>query len=180
LSYPIEASVNRHPCAFAQDTIGCSSFSRKLIAKFYEWEIAMQSDQNSSEGLAAIVEEVFAFGKKQVSAMAKPKALSIPPHSPQINPDAALEPVSLGSNRAPNTRNELKTAAELAAMIEADLAQHPECPKSGFRITVYGATHWRAMLTIAPAAGRIREPQKWRDLTDQLAERLRPRYDLAW
>jgi hypothetical protein len=83
-------------------------------------------------------------------AMAKPKALSvpvhlIPPHSQQIDA-ASGSPVSSGSNRAPNTRNELKTAAELAAMIEADLAQHPECPKSGFRITVYGATHWRAML----------------------------------
>jgi len=141
----------------------------------------MQRGQNSNDGLAAIVEEVFPFGKKQVSAMAKPKALSIPAHSHQINPDATLgSPVSSGSNRAPNTRNEIKTAAELAAMIEADLAQHPECPKSGFRITVYGATHWRAMLTITPAAGRIRERQKWRDLTDELAERLRQRYDLAW
>jgi len=141
----------------------------------------MKSDQNSNDGLAVIVEEVFAFGKKQVSAMAKPKALSVPPHAYQINPDVALgSQVSSGSNRAPNTRNELKTAAELAAMIEADLAHHPECPKSGFRITVYGATHWRAMLTITPAAGRIHEPQKWRDLTDELAERLRQRYDLAW
>ena len=141
----------------------------------------MQGDRNSSDGLAAIVEEVFAFGKKQIGAVAKPKPLSIPPHSRQIDPDAALgSPVSSGSNRAPNTRNELKTATELAAMIEADLAQHPECPKSGFRITVYGITHWRAMLTITPAAGRIREPQKWRDLTDELAERLRQRYDLAW
>ena len=141
----------------------------------------MQSDQNSNDGLAAIVEEVFAFGKKQVSTMAKPKALSVPPPSHQISPDAALRlPVSSGSNRAPNTRNELKSAAELAAMIEADLAQHPECPKSGFRVTVYGATHWRAMLTITPAAGRIREPQKWRNLTDELAGRLRQRYDLVW
>jgi hypothetical protein len=145
----------------------------------------MQSDQNSNDVLAAMVEEVFAFGKKRVSAATKPEALSapvqlIPPHSNQISPDAALgSPVSSGSHRAPNTRNELKTAAELAAMIEADLAQHPECPKTGFRITVYGATHWRAMLTITPAAGRIREPQKWRDLTDELAERLRQRYDLA-
>jgi hypothetical protein len=79
-----------------------------------------------------MVEEVFAFGKKQLSSVAKSKGLSIPPHSHQINPDAALgSPVSSGSNRAPNTRNELKTAAELAAMIESDLAQHPECPKSG-------------------------------------------------
>ena len=141
----------------------------------------MQGDQNSSDGLAAIVKEVFAFGKKQVGAAARPKPLSIPPHSHQIDPEAALgSPVSSGSIRTPNTRNELKTAAELAAMIEADLAQHPECPKSGFRITVYGITHWRALLTITPAAGRIREPQKWRDLTDELAERLRQRYDLAW
>lgn len=39
---------------------------------------------------------------------------------------------------------------------------------------------WRAMLTITPAAGRVRDQQKWRDLTDELADRLRQRYDLDW
>jgi hypothetical protein len=145
----------------------------KLIAKF--------QDANSNDGLAAIVEEVLAFGKKQVSAMAKPKALSVPPHSHQINSDPALgSPVSSGSNRAPNTRNELKTAAELAAMIEADLRSTQNAPRAVSTLRSYGAKHWRPMLTITPAAGRIREPQKWRDLTDELAERLRQRYDLAW
>jgi len=65
-------------------------------------------------------------------------------------------------------------------MIQLDLAQHPDCPKNGFRVTVYGATHWRAMLTITTAAGGIRNPQQWRDFTDELADRLRQRYDLAW
>jgi len=146
----------------------------------------MQSDQNSNDHLTAMIEEVFAFGKKQVSAATNLEELSVPvkpvpPPSDQISPDVALgAPVPSSPNRAPNACKESKTAAELAAMIKADLAQHPECPKSGFRITVCGATHWRAMLTITPAAGRIREPQKWRDLTDKLAERLRQRYDLAW
>jgi hypothetical protein len=75
---------------------------------------------------------------------------------------------------------EAKTAAELAQMIEADLAKHPQCPKDGFQVTVYGASLWRAMLTIAPAAGPIRNPQEWRNLTESLAERLRERYDLDW
>ncbi len=74
----------------------------------------------------------------------------------------------------------LKTATELGEMIELDLARHPDCPKVGFRVTVYGWPHWRAMLTITPAAGGVRNPQEWRDLTNELAERLRKRYDLAW
>ena len=74
---------------------------------------------------------------------------------------------------------ETKTSAELARMIEEDLSKPPECPRKGFLVTVYGATLWRAMLTIAPAAGAIRNPQEWRDLTEELAERLRKRYDLA-
>jgi len=65
-------------------------------------------------------------------------------------------------------------------MIEADLARHPQCPSQGFAVTVYGATHWRAMLTITPAAGPLQNAQQWRDLTEELAERLRQRYDLAW
>ena len=75
---------------------------------------------------------------------------------------------------------EAKTAVELAQMIEADLAKHPHCPKHGLVVTVYGATHWRAMLTITPAAGPVGDPQEWRDLTEELAERLRKRFDLAW
>jgi hypothetical protein len=77
-------------------------------------------------------------------------------------------------------RKELKSAAELAEMIELDLAGHPDCPKNGFRVTVYGATHWRAMLTITTTAGRVQSPRQWRDLTDEFADRLRQRYDLAW
>jgi hypothetical protein len=65
-------------------------------------------------------------------------------------------------------------------MIEADLARHPHCPKKGFVVTVYGASLWRAMLTITPAAGPVRNPKEWRDLTEDLAEPLRNRYDLAW
>ena len=146
----------------------------------------MQSDQSPDDSLTAMIDEVFAFGRKQVSAATKPEGLSvlvnpIPPPSDHINSEVELgSPALLLPNRAPNKRKESKTAAELAAMIETDLAQHPECPRNGFRITVYGATHWRAMLTITPAAGGIRDPQKWRDMTDELAERLRQRYDLAW
>ena len=103
-----------------------------------------------------------------------PRRSADPPQSPAIKVDAR-------ANRAdaPQGR-ETKTAAELAQMIEADLAKHPQCPREGFVVTVYGSTHWRAMLTIRPAAGPVRNPQEWRDLTEGLAERLRQRYDLAW
>ena len=73
-----------------------------------------------------------------------------------------------------------KKAAELAAMITQDLTQHPDAPKQGLKITVYGGTDWRAMVTFTPAAGRIRDPQALRDLTNELARRLRKHYDMAW
>jgi hypothetical protein len=97
-----------------------------------------------------------------------------PPQSPEIKVEARADRAD-----APQ-RRETKTAAELAQMIEADLAMHPQCPREGFVVTVYGSTLWRAMLTIRPAAGPVRNPQEWRDLTEALAERLRQRYDLAW
>lgn len=75
---------------------------------------------------------------------------------------------------------ELKLASELAALIEHDLTQSPGCPSEGLRVTIYGVTPWQAMLTIGPRAGAVREPQKWRDLTRTIADRLRERYDLAW
>jgi hypothetical protein len=79
-----------------------------------------------------------------------------------------------------NQQKQLKTAAQLAEMIELDLAHHPDCPKAGLRVTVYGWPRWRAMLTILPAAGGVQNPQEWRELTQELAERLRKHYDLAW
>jgi hypothetical protein len=86
---------------------------------------------------------------------------------------------TIGASDDAVPQKQLKTATELAEMIELDLAGHPDCPRVGFHVTVYGWPVWRAMLTIAPAAGAVRNPQEWRDLTSQLAERLRKRYDLA-
>jgi hypothetical protein len=108
----------------------------------------------------------------------KPERPPAGPKPSQPVPAAAVEarPERAGG---PGSK-ETKTAAELARMIEADLAKHPQCPETGFQVTVYGATLWRAMLTITPAAGPIRNPQEWRDLAEGLAERLRERYDLDW
>ena len=99
-------------------------------------------------------------------------------HFPVIESSPPTAPhLEASDGEAP--QKQLKTAAELAEMIEQDLARHPDCPKAGFRVTVYGGSHWRAMLTITPAAGAIRNPGEWRDLTNEFAERLRKRYDLA-
>jgi hypothetical protein len=106
-----------------------------------------------------------------------------PPRAPEIKapPQASgIEAEARKERAEPPHARETKTAEELARMIEADLAKHPQCPSSGFVVTVYGAAHWRAMLMITPAAGPLRNPQQWRDLTDGLAERLRQRFDLAW
>jgi len=99
-----------------------------------------------------------------------------PPVGESSPPSAA----NLNANVREAQEKQLKTAAELAEIIELDLARYPDCPKAGFRVTVYGWPHWRAMLTIAPAAGVVRNPQEWRDRTNELAERLRKRCDLAW
>ena len=100
-------------------------------------------------------------------------------HFPVIESSPPTAPhMEASDGEAP--QKQLKTAAELAEMIEQDLARHPDCPKAGFRVTVYGGSHWRAMLTITPAAGAIRNPGEWRDLTNEFAERLRKRYEVAW
>jgi hypothetical protein len=111
-----------------------------------------------------------------------PPASKGPPAAVRGSPAAESSPPA-AANPAPveavAQHKQLKTAAELAEMIELDLARHPDCPRDGFRVTVYGGSYWRAMLTITPAAGGIRNPREWRDLTDDLAERLRTHYDLA-
>ena len=145
-------------------------------------------DGTGDHRLIASAEDVFAFGKPHAAAEVrpvKPEVMS-PAEAVPSKPRSITNQVLSESPRPPAlseprvSREELKTAAELAGMIQLDLAQHPDCPRNGFRVTVYGATHWRAMLTIMTAAGGVRNPQQWRDLTDELADRLRQRYDLAW
>jgi hypothetical protein len=117
---------------------------------------------------------------QQILGQPQPKS-ELPPAEPKVPQQAPEVTVEARPDGTDGSKGkETKTAAELAQMIEADLAKHPECPKKGFVVTVYGATHWRAMLTITPAAGPVRNPQEWRDLTEELAERLRKRYELAW
>lgn len=168
----------------------------------------LSGPQGLATRLRAISQSItHASGPKQIPAeLRTPRAEVIPPASlpTKVTPDIiAAQPrptaemvtvksndvsteVLLESPRPPELykslpqRRELKTAAELALMIEHGLARHPECPKNGFRVTVYGTTDWRAMLMITPAAGRVREPQQWRDLTEQLADHLRQQYNLAW
>jgi hypothetical protein len=101
-------------------------------------------------------------------------------HFPAVEGSPPTAP-HLVASEGERPQRQVKTAAELAEMIEQDLARHPDCPKGGFRVTVYGgSSHWRAMLTITPAAGAVPNPGEWRDLTDEFAVRLRKRYDLAW
>jgi hypothetical protein len=145
-------------------------------------------DGTGDYGLIASAEDAFVFGKPRATAEVTSNTAEVlrPTEVTPSKPYRMTTQVLLKSPRPPVwskpllPRKELKSAAQLAAMIELDLAQHPDCPKNGFRVTVYGATHWRAMLTITTAAGRVRDPQQWRDLTDELADRLRQRYDLAW
>jgi hypothetical protein len=114
--------------------------------------------------------------------LGQPQSISDPPPvQPEVQPSAPEIKVEgrQGSTHVSQAK-ETKTAAELAQMIEADLSKHPECPGKGFVVTVYGTIPWRVMLMFTPAAGPVRNPQEWRDLTEELAERLRKRYDLAW
>jgi hypothetical protein len=114
------------------------------------------------------------FGEPRLKTELPPAEPNVPQQAPKVTVAVPPDRVDMPEGK------QAKTAAELAQMIEADLAKHPQCPKNGLQVTVYGATHWRAMLTITPAAGPVRNAQEWRDLTEELAERLRKHYDLAW
>lgn len=142
---------------------------------------------DSNDRKVTLAQQIFgaeAFFEFPIEPKAKDRsAASVPPvveRDSRVRESSLPAAANLESIERVAQKKQLKTAAELAEMIELDLARHPDCPKEGFRVTVYGGSHWRAMLTITPAAGGIRNPQEWRDLTDDLAERLRHGYDLAW
>jgi hypothetical protein len=143
-------------------------------------------DDNSDDYKVTLAQQI--FGRAALIARRNPPEpktngvpdAEIPAIAARDSPVREVSPASPEPDEAVAEQRQFKTAAELAGLIESDLALHPDCPKRGFRVTVYGGSHWRAMLTIAPAAGGVRNPGEWRDLTNDLAERLRKRYDLAW
>ena len=143
--------------------------------------MAAQSDLDEFAGTLSVAESnreianlaQLIFGQPQPKSEPPPAEPEVPQQAPKGLVEAHPDRPEMSAGK------EIKTAVELAQMIEADLAKHPQCP-TGFKVTVYGATLWRAMLTITPAAGPVRDPQEWRDLTEELADRLRNRYDLAW
>lgn len=146
----------------------------------------MPDDENSDDGISW-AEHIFgrmAVGpgrdpqEPNANAVMEPAPATATQDNPVSEGPPPEAPDATPSEGAIQQR-ELKTADELARMIETDLARHPDCPAAGFRVTVYGWPHWRAMLTIAPAAGAVHHPQEWRNLTNDLADRLRKRYDLA-
>jgi hypothetical protein len=152
----------------------------------YERDTKVAEDDNSENYKVTLAQQI--FGRAAViSGRNPPEARTNDAAEAKIPPVAARDsPIREASSAGPESgeaqaqQRQSKTAAELAELIESDLARHPDCPKRGFRVTVYGGSHWRAMLTITPAAGPVRNPGEWRNLTNDLAERLRKHYDLAW
>jgi hypothetical protein len=152
----------------------------------YERDKKVAGDDNSDDHKVTLAQQI--FGRAAVISGRHPPELrtndapeaKIPPVAGRDSPVRDASSASLEQGEAGAQQRQLRTAAELAELIESDLARHPDCPKRGFRVTVYGGSHWRAMLTITPAAGPVRNAAEWRDLTNDLAERLRKHYDLAW
>jgi len=154
----------------------------------YERDTKVAEDDNSDPHKVTLAQHIFGRAAG-ITGRHPPEPKTNDPQVSKGSPAAARH-VLAGESSPPAATNagpveavaqqkQFKTAAELAEMIELDLARHPDCPRAGFRVTVYGGSHWRAMLTITPAAGGVRNPREWRDLTDDLAERLRTHYDLA-
>jgi hypothetical protein len=152
----------------------------------HERDKKVAEDDNSDDYKVTLAQQI--FGRAAVISGRNPPELrtndapeaKIPPVAGRDSPAREVSPASFEPDEVVAQQRQLKTAAELAELIESDLARHPDCPKRGFRVTVYGGSHWRAMLTITPAAGPVRNPGEWRDLTNDLAERLRKHYDLTW
>jgi hypothetical protein len=155
----------------------------------YERDAKVTEDDDNEDDKVTLAQQIFGKAAAAISGRNLPERKTdnvteaeAPPVATRDSPVSEISPWAAAKSapiEGAAQQRELKTAAELAEMIELNLARHPDCPKAGFRVTVYGGSYWRAMLTITPAAGAVRDPAEWRELTNDLAERLRVRYDLA-
>jgi hypothetical protein len=74
---------------------------------------------------------------------------------------------------------QLKTAAELEALILADLLNVDGCPQQGVRVTVYGIP-WKAMLMFGAEAGPVRNKDDLKQFFGFFTERLQRLYDIRF
>jgi hypothetical protein len=72
---------------------------------------------------------------------------------------------------------QLKTAAELEALILADLLNVECCPRQGAKVTVYGIP-WKAMLMFGAEAGPVRNRDDLKQFFEFFTERLQRLYDI--
>ena len=74
---------------------------------------------------------------------------------------------------------QLKTAAELEALILADLLNVDGCPQRGVKVTVYGIP-WRAMLMFSAEAGPVHNKDDLKQFFEFFTERLQRLYDIRF
>jgi hypothetical protein len=77
-----------------------------------------------------------------------------------------------------NHSKQLKTSAELEALILADMLNVEGCPQRGINVTVYGIP-WNAMLMFGTAAGPVRNKAELQKFFEIITERLQRLYDVA-
>ncbi len=77
-----------------------------------------------------------------------------------------------------NQSKQLKTTAEMEALILADMLNVHGCPQRGINVTVYGIP-WNAMLMFGTAAGPVRNKAELQDFFQIITERLQRLYDVA-
>jgi hypothetical protein len=74
------------------------------------------------------------------------------------------------------SRKQVRTAEELAAMILEDLSKVEGCPERGVNVTIYGIP-WNAMLMFGAAAGPVRNKAELQGFFEIIVERLKRLYD---
>jgi hypothetical protein len=72
-----------------------------------------------------------------------------------------------------------KTAAELEALILADILNVEGCPQKGVKVTVYGIP-WSAMLMFGAEAGPVRNKDDLKQFFGFFVERLQRLYDIRF
>ena len=74
---------------------------------------------------------------------------------------------------------QVKTSAELEAMILEDLRKVEGCPQHGVTVTVYGIP-WNAMLMFGAAAGPVRNKNELKQFFEIITDRLKRLYDIKF
>jgi hypothetical protein len=146
----------------------------------------VSKDNDSEDGLLAMLKRVILTGQDQILPAHLPEAGNIESDPKQFEPETAQEqeperqpaPLALSTISPITETRQKRSSVEIQDIILNALVAIPDAPKEGMTVTVYGYSPWNAMVTFAPGSATTATAKTIRGLLGRFVERMRDKIQI--